>query len=69
LQASAAPDDSAPLPADTLPPRHCPFTPADTAALDAEDAVTPPARPRHRRSFSSSDARALAKVRTRVRVR
>ncbi len=37
---------------------------ADTAALDAEDAASksPPARPRHRRSASSGDARAVAKA-------
>ena len=37
---------------------------ADTAALDAEDVAskTPPARPRHRRSASSGDARAVAKA-------
>ena len=36
---------------------------ADTAALDAEDASkSPPSRPRHRRSVSSPDARAVAKA-------
>lgn len=44
-------------------PRHHLCHTADTAALDAEDASkSPPARPRHRRSVSLGDARAVAKA-------